>query len=98
MKETWRWYGPEHDPISLEHVKQTGAAGVVTALHHMYGGEAWPVEEVLRRKERDSGAGLEWSVVESIPVHNSIKLRSGPFRKYIESMEGIAASRWRRRA
>lgn len=75
MKETWRWFGPK-DPISLDYVKQAGATGVVSALHHLYRGEKWPLEEVLKRKDEIQKAGLAWSVVESIPIHNSIKLRS----------------------
>jgi mannonate dehydratase len=93
MKETWRWYGPQ-DPVRLDHVKQAGASGVVTALHHMYGGEAWPLREVLRRKDEIEAGGLVWSVVESIPVHNSIKLRAGPCRQFIgawkDSLTAIA--------
>jgi mannonate dehydratase len=81
MNETWRWFGPE-DPISLEQVKQTGATGIVTALHHLYRGERWPLEEVRKRKAEVEAAGLVWSVVESIPVHNSIKLRTGPYRQF----------------
>ena len=84
MKETWRWFGPQ-DPISLAQVKQAGATGIVTALHHMYRGEAWPLAEVMKRKAEIEAAGLEWSVVESIPVHNSIKLRSGDFRFYVDA-------------
>ena len=84
MKETWRWFGPQ-DPISLAQVKQAGATGIVTALHHMYRGEAWPAAEVMKRKATIEAAGLVWSVVESIPVHNSIKLRSGDFRVYIDA-------------
>ena len=84
MKETWRWFGPQ-DPISLAQVKQAGATGIVTALHHMYRGEAWPVAEVMKRKAEIAAAGLVWSVVESIPVHNSIKLRSADFRFYIDA-------------
>lgn len=82
MKETWRWFGPQ-DPIPLEQVKQTGATGVVSAIHHLYRGEAWPVYEVIRRKTEIESAGLTWSVVESIPVHNSIKLRTGPYRQFV---------------
>jgi mannonate dehydratase len=84
MKETWRWFGPQ-DPISLAQVKQARATGVVSALHHIYRGEAWPLAEVLKRKAEIEAAGLVWSVVESIPVHNSIKLRSGHFRSFIEA-------------
>lgn len=82
MKETWRWFGPE-DPVPLHYASQAGATGIVTALHHLYRGEAWPLDEVLRRKDEILAAGMEWSVVESIPMHNSIKLRTGPFRQYI---------------
>lgn len=82
MQETWRWFGPA-DPISLEHVKQAGASGIVSALHHLYRGEAWPSEEVMLRRREIESLGLVWSVVESIPIHNSIKLRCGPYRKFI---------------
>ena len=88
MKETWRWFGPQ-DPISLAQVKQAGATGIVTALHHMYRGEAWPAAEVMKRKAAIEAAGLVWSVVESIPVHNSIKLRSGDFRFYIDAWKDL---------
>ncbi|MGA3088188.1 MAG: mannonate dehydratase [Terriglobales bacterium] len=77
MKETWRWFGPD-DPVPLDHIRQAGATGIVSALHHLYRGEAWPLEAVLRRRDEIRAAGFAWSVVESIPVHNSIKLRSGP--------------------
>ncbi len=95
MKETWRWFGPQ-DPISLDHVKQAGATGVVSALHHLYRGEAWPLQEVLKRKAQIEAAGLVWSVVESIPVHNSIKLQTGPFRQFTgawkDSLAAIAGA------
>lgn len=93
MKQTWRWFGPE-DPVPLHYAAQAGAAGIVTALHHLYRGEAWPVEEVLRRRDVILAAGMEWAVVESIPMHNSIKLRTGPYRQsigaWIDSMHAIA--------
>ncbi len=84
MKETWRWFGPD-DPIPLDHIKQAGATGIVSALHHLYRGEAWPLDEVLKRRDTILGAGFSWSVVESIPIHNSIKLRSGPYQRFIDA-------------
>ena len=91
MKENWRWFGPE-DPVPLHYAAQAGATGIVSALHHLYRGEAWPAEEVFRRRDAIKAAGLEWSVVESIPMHNSIKLRSGPFRQYIDAwIDSMAA-------
>src|SRR5271166_673813 len=91
MKETWRWFGPG-DPVPLDHIKQAGATGIVTALHHRYRGEAWPLDEVLKRKEEILAAGFDWSVVESIPVHNSIKLRSGPYAKFIGAWKDTLAA------
>jgi mannonate dehydratase len=91
MKETWRWFGPR-DAILLSQVKQTGATGIVTALHEIYRGEAWPLEAVLKRKAEIEAAGLVWSVVESIPVHNSIKLRSGKFREFIDAWKDSLAA------
>jgi mannonate dehydratase len=84
VQQTWRWFGPQ-DLVSLDHVKQAGATGVVSALHHIYGGGAWPLDEVLKRKAQIETAGLIWSVVESIPIHNSIKLQDGPFRQFTDS-------------
>lgn len=72
MKETWRWFG-ESDPITLEHVRQTGASGVVTALHQIPDGTAWPAEEIAKRKAMIEAAGLEWSVCESIPMEQAVK-------------------------
>ncbi|HUY81679.1 MAG TPA: mannonate dehydratase [Acidobacteriaceae bacterium] len=93
MKQTWRWFGPE-DPVPLHYAAQAGATGIVTALHHLYRGEVWPVEEVLRRRDTIAAAGMDWAVVESIPMHNSIKLRTGPYRQsigaWIDSMKAIA--------
>ena len=91
MKETWRWFGPQ-DPVSLDHVRQAGATGVVSALHHLYRGEAWPVDEVRKRKDEIEAAGLAWSVVESIPIHNSIKLQSGPFRQFTDAWKDSLAA------
>jgi len=91
MRQTWRWFGP-HDLISLAHARQAGATGIVTALHHFYSGEAWPLEEVLKRKAEIESAGLVWSVVESIPVHNSIKLGTEPRRKYVAKWKDTLAA------
>lgn len=91
MKETWRWFGPQ-DPVTLDNVKQAGATGIVTALHHLYRSEAWPVDEVLKRKAEIEAAGLVWSVVESIPIHNSIKLRSGPYQQFVGAWKDSLAA------
>ena len=91
MKETWRWFGLQ-DPVSLDHVRQAGATGVVSALHHLYRGERWPFDEVLKRKAEIEAAGLTWSVVESIPVHNSIKLQTGPFRQFTDAWKDSLAA------
>lgn len=84
MQQTWRWFGPQ-DPVSLDHVKQAGATGIVSALYQSYGGEAWPLDEVLKRRAEVEAAGLTWSVVESIPIHNSIKLQTGPYRRFTDA-------------
>ena len=82
MEQCWRWYGPD-DPVTLDHVRQAGATGVVSALHDIYDGRAWPLENILERKRIIEAAGLTWSVVESIPVHNSIKIGSPERSRYI---------------
>lgn len=84
MKQTWRWFGPD-DTVTLSHVKQAGASGIVTALHQLNDGRAWPEDEIFKRKAIIEGAGLTWSVVESIIVHEDVKTRSGRYRELIDN-------------
>ncbi|MDB5525770.1 MAG: uxuA [Rhizobium sp.] len=95
MKASWRWFGPD-DSVPLSHAMQAGASGIVTSLHHVPPGEVWTAEEVLRRRGEIRRSGLEWNVIESIPVHEDIKTRSGKWRTHIanykDSLKSVAAA------
>ncbi|AOG03662.1 mannonate dehydratase [Bosea sp. RAC05] len=96
MKQTWRWFGPD-DAVTLAAARQAGASGIVTALHHIPYGEVWSVAEIEKRKAEIAapGFGLDWSVVESLPIHERVKLGEGDlepiFANYRQSMANLAA-------
>ncbi|SNR68432.1 mannonate dehydratase [Puniceibacterium sediminis] len=94
MRQAWRWFGPD-DAISLQEIRQTGASGIVTALHHLANGTVWPCDEIIARRDMITAVGLTWDVVESIPVHEDIKTAAPGWERHAlawaESLTNLGA-------